>query len=117
MKPNTIHKEKYTSMFTDVASRYIFGRLLHKKSDTVTHLTEIFTLLDNQVQITDYKPIYRRRWRIYRHYVLTGITQKYTNPGDSEENHLAEKANEYIFDKIRTTLIMGIYIRVHNIRV
>lgn len=111
IRPQTRQGEKYTSMFIDENSRYIFGKLLSKKNDAIKHLNEILSRVENQVPKFKFTYLYSDGGGEYVNSKFKeacdsrGIQHNLTNPSCPEENHLAEKCNEYVFDKIRTLLI------------
>ncbi|KAF0726422.1 hypothetical protein Ae201684P_021073 [Aphanomyces euteiches] len=113
IRPRTIHHEKYTSMFVDQASRYIFGKLLKKKNETTTHFTELTAHLDNQLRDSRIANIYTDGGGEYTSQefraacLSRGVTQKFTNADTPEENHLAEKTNEFVFNKIRVYMTLS----------
>ncbi|RHZ29651.1 hypothetical protein DYB37_011776, partial [Aphanomyces astaci] len=49
VSPRTINHELFTSMFIDQASRYIFGKLLKTKDDTILHLDALVSDLNSQL--------------------------------------------------------------------
>jgi len=112
VKPKTPHGEAYTSMLIDQASRLIFGRLLKKKHEAVHHLDELTTTLSNQVPdarigrlVTDSGGEYTGS--VFRASCeARGIRQLFTNAHAPEESHLAEKSNEYVFNKVRVLMTM-----------
>ncbi|KAH9182462.1 hypothetical protein AeNC1_015563 [Aphanomyces euteiches] len=112
IRPQTINHETYTSMFVDQASRYIFGQLLRTKADAILHLNEITTKLDNQLPDSRISNLYTDGGGEYASSTFKaachsrGITQKFTNAETPEENHLAEKTNEYVFNKIRVYMTL-----------
>ena len=104
--PKTIHGEKYTSVFIDHASRFIFGRLLKTKDEVVIHLDELTSELDNQRRDSRISNVHSDDGGEYTSSnfraacYARGIRQKFTNAHTPEENHLAEKTNEYLFNKV-----------------
>ncbi|RHY22600.1 hypothetical protein DYB32_009452, partial [Aphanomyces invadans] len=113
IRPQTVNHEIYTSMFIDQASRFVFGRLLKKKDATITHLDELTTLLDNQLPDARIGTLYTDGGGEYTGATFKaaclsrGILQKFTNAECPEENHLAEKTNEFVFNKIRVYLTLS----------
>ncbi|KAH9111146.1 hypothetical protein LEN26_013118 [Aphanomyces euteiches] len=97
-------------MFVDQASRYIFGKLLKKKNETTTHFTELTAHLDNQLRDSRIANIYTDGGGEYTSQefraacLSRGVTQKFTNADTPEENNLAEKTNEFVFNKIRNVV-------------
>jgi transposase InsO family protein len=110
VQPSTIHKEHFTSMFIDQASRYVFGKLLKTKDDTTLHLDEITSTLDARLPGARVRMLHTDGGGEYTGHAFRaacsarGIVQKFTNAETPEESHLAEKTNEYVFNKIRTYL-------------
>ncbi len=113
INPKTIHGEKYTSIFIDQASRYIFGKLLKSKDAAVLHLNELTSELDNQRRDSRISNIYSDGGGEYTSATFKaactsrGISQKFTNADTPEENHLAEKTNEYVFNKVRVYMTLS----------
>ncbi|KAF0740163.1 hypothetical protein Ae201684_004397 [Aphanomyces euteiches] len=111
--PKKIHGQKYTSVFTDHASRFIFACLLKSKDETVLHLDELTSELDNQRRDSRISNIYSDGGGEYTSAsfraacTARGIKQKFTNAHTPEENHLAEKTNEYLFNKVRVYMTMS----------
>jgi len=112
VKPPTIHKEHFTSMFIDQASRYVFGKLIKTKDDAILHLDDITSTLDSRLPGARVRMLHTDGGGEYTGHAFRaacsarGIVQKFTNADTPEENHLAEKTNEYVFNKIRTYLTM-----------
>jgi len=112
VKPKTPHGEAYTSMFIDQASRFVFGRLLKKKHEAVHHLDELTSTVANQVADTRIGRLVTDSGGEYTGDVFRascearGIKQLSTNAHTPEENHLAEKTNEYVFNKVRVLMTM-----------
>ncbi|RQM20006.1 hypothetical protein B5M09_012057, partial [Aphanomyces astaci] len=106
VKPRTVNHESFTSMFIDKASRYIFGKLLKAKDATILHLDALVSDLNSQLPHTRVRMLHTdgvgstQAPRSKLPAIARGIRQKFTNVETPEENHLAEKANEFVF-KIR----------------
>ncbi|KAH9095102.1 hypothetical protein LEN26_017922, partial [Aphanomyces euteiches] len=113
IRPQTINHEVYTSMFVDQASRFIFGKLLKTKGDAIHHLDDLTSKLDNQLPDSRISNLYTDGGGEYASSTFKaacqsrGITQKFTNAESPEENHLAEKTNEYVFNKIRVYMTLS----------
>jgi len=94
-------------MLVDQALRFVFGVLLKKKCEVVRHLDEFSSIIDNQLSHHRISIIYSDGGGEYTSdefkapFTARGITQKFTNADSPEENQLAEKANEYVFNKVR----------------
>ncbi|KAH9151929.1 hypothetical protein AeRB84_005572 [Aphanomyces euteiches] len=113
VRPQTTNHEVYTSMFIDQASRYIFGQLLKTKADAILHLNDVTTKLDNQLPDSRISNLYTDGGGEYASSTFRaacqsrGITQKFTNTETPEENHLAEKTNEHVFNKVRIYMTLS----------
>ncbi|RLO01397.1 hypothetical protein DYB28_004572, partial [Aphanomyces astaci] len=113
VKPRTVNHESFTSMFIDQASRYIFGKLLNTKDDTILHLDALVSDLNSQIPHTRVRMLHTDGGGEYTSSAFKaaclarGIRQKFTNVETPAENHLAEKANEFVFSKIRTYLTIS----------
>ncbi|KAH9150923.1 hypothetical protein AeRB84_006344 [Aphanomyces euteiches] len=113
IRPATIHNETYTSMFIDQASRCIFGKLLKTKDDAIIHLEELTTTIDGQLQDSRISTLYSDGGGEYTSAAFKaaclsrGIRQNFTNADTPEENHLAEKGNEMVFNKIRVYMTLS----------
>ncbi|KAF0727747.1 hypothetical protein Ae201684_014263 [Aphanomyces euteiches] len=100
-------------MFIDQASRYIFGQLLKTKADAILHLNDVTTKLDNQLPDSRISNLYTDGGGEYASSTFRaacqsrGITQKFTNTETPEENHLAEKTNEHVFNKVRIYMTLS----------
>ena len=99
-------------MYIDQASRFIWGRLLTTKDDATLHLGELADSMTSEHPDIRIRRLYTDGGGEYTSATFRaacdarGITQKFTNKESPEENHLAEKANEYVFNKIRVLLTM-----------
>ncbi|RHY74998.1 hypothetical protein DYB30_013091, partial [Aphanomyces astaci] len=113
VKPRTVNHESFTSMFIDQASRYIFGKLLKTKDDTILYLDALMSDLNSQLPHTRVRMLHTDGGGEYTSSAFKaaclarGIRQKFTNVETPAENHLAEKANEFVFNKIRTYLTIS----------
>ncbi|KAF0757313.1 hypothetical protein AaE_004305 [Aphanomyces astaci] len=104
----TVNHELFTSMFIDQASRYIFGKLLKTKDDVILHLDALVSDLNSQLPHARVRMLHTDGGGEYTSSAFKaaclarGIRQKFTNVETPEENHLAEKANEfgYYFDYV-----------------
>ncbi|RHY52496.1 hypothetical protein DYB38_011721, partial [Aphanomyces astaci] len=111
--PRTVNHELFASMFIDQASRYIFGKLLKTKDDTILHLDALVSDLNSQLPHARVRMLHTDGGEectssAFKAACLArGIHQKFTNVETPEENHLAEKANEFVFNKIRTYLTIS----------
>ncbi|RHZ09113.1 hypothetical protein DYB31_005795 [Aphanomyces astaci] len=111
--PRTVNHELFASMFIDQASRYIFGKLLKTKDDTILHLDALVSDLNSQLPHARVRMLHTDGGEEYTSSAFKaaclarGIRQKFTNVETPEENYLAEKANEFVFNKIRTYLTIS----------
>ncbi|KAH9103709.1 hypothetical protein AeMF1_020023 [Aphanomyces euteiches] len=100
-------------MFIDQASRFIFGKLLKTKDDTILHLEELTSTIDGELQDSRISTLYSDGGGEYTSATFKaaclsrGIKQKFTNTDTPEENHLAEKGNEMVFNKIRVYITLS----------
>ncbi|KAF0725619.1 hypothetical protein Ae201684P_003021 [Aphanomyces euteiches] len=112
IRPATIHNEAYTRMFIDQASRFIFGKLLKTKDDTILHLEELTSTVDGELPDSRISTLYSDGGGEYTSATFKaaclsrGIKQKFTNTDTPEENHLAAKGNEIVFNKIRVYITL-----------
>ncbi|RHY79828.1 hypothetical protein DYB26_005045, partial [Aphanomyces astaci] len=113
VKPRTVNHELFTSMFIDQASRHIFGKLLKTKDDTILHVDALVSDLNSQLPHTCVRMLHTNGGGEYTSSAFKaaclarGIRQKFANVETPEENHLAEKANEFVFKQIRTYLTIS----------